>query len=97
MEHDTRQYLAENRVVFADVAAALVENRGFARVEAAPSTPWDAPGAEDAFWDDARGTGLKKTAAAPTLKRRRFAPRRADSYDTGNGVPSPAKGAPNDS
>jgi len=59
MEQDTRQYLAENRVVFADVAAALVENRGFARVDAAPSTPWDAPGAEDAFWDDAaRGTGV---------------------------------------
>ena len=64
---DTRQYLAENRVVFADVAAALVENRGFARVDAAPSTPWDAPGAEDAFWDDARGTGFKKIGGAPPV------------------------------
>ena len=93
MEQDTRQYLAENRVVFADVAAALVENRGFARVDAAPSTPWDAPGAEDAFWDDARGTGLKKIGGAdseaPTLRPAA----RYDSYDTGNGVLSGERGA----
>ena len=44
MEQDTRQYLAENRVVFADVAAALVEQRGFTKVDLAPSTPWDHPG-----------------------------------------------------
>ena len=31
-------------MVFADVAAALVDNRGFAEVHAAPSTPWDHPG-----------------------------------------------------
>jgi hypothetical protein len=52
MEQDTRQYLAENRVVFAEVAAALTELRGFADAANAPSTPWDAPGADDAFWDD---------------------------------------------
>ena len=78
MEQDTRQYLAENRVVFADVAAALVENRGFARVDAAPSTPWDAPGIEDVFWDatadpadDARGAGAILGASAASASAAR--------------------------
>ena len=92
MEQDTRQYLAENRVVFADVAAALVENRGFARVDAAPSTPWDAPGAEDAFWDDARGTG-EASERIDVFGGASDTAARYDSYDTGNGVLSGERGA----
>jgi hypothetical protein len=48
MERDTRQYLAENRIVFADVAAALCDGTdGCVRADRAPSTPWDAPGVDD--------------------------------------------------
>ena len=98
MEQDTRQYLAENRVVFAEVAAALVENRGFARVDAAPSTPWDAPGAEDAFWDDA-GCGTGETdrgdvsGGAGESSPTPHPAARYDSYYTRNGVLSGERGA----
>ena len=92
MEQDTRQYLAENRVVFADVAAA-VENRGFARVDAAPSTPWDAPGAEDAFWDDARGTARYRRRP----DARELRPEAQYDCTTPETASSPAKEAPNDS
>ena len=90
MEQDTRQYLAENRVVFADVAAALVENSGFARVDAAPSTPWDAPGLEDAFWDaPSAGDDARAGAAALGTSAARAsvdAERRASHAAGANGV-----------
>ena len=50
MEDDTRQYLAENRMIFAEVAAALTAH--IPHVGNAPSTPWDHPGLDRRGDDD---------------------------------------------
>jgi hypothetical protein len=44
MEDETRQYLAENRMCFAEIAAALTTH--IPHVRGAPSTPWDHPGVD---------------------------------------------------
>ena len=53
MEDDTRQYLAENRMIFAEVAAALTAH--IPHVGNAPSTPWDHPGVDGRGVDDEAG------------------------------------------